>query len=352
MYSSTFLTVINDRHIGAVRAGGTTPVTAWQLRQDLLNHLERDLNNINSDLCILGDLLDDYSCPLFDLFQLSQLLTDWLGKNPTSSLYLVAGNHDLAKNSTVMSSFQFLAKMLSAQSDRAHLVLEPVLLKGLNAYIIPHLPNQELFNLALTQVPTEAKYVLLHCNFDNNFADEKDHSLNLSREQAQSLKDKGVQHIILAHEHQQKTAMDGLIQIIGNQDPASVADCLGNVDKRYLLLKQEQELQYVRCWHAVGDFIEMDWRQLSLTSHRFVRVVGEAASTEAATMFDTIAKFRSRSSSLVISNAVKIEGQNNAEERQVSLEQIKGFSVKEVLLSLLKPENAQYLKTFLEKHNA
>lgn len=105
------LTVLNDRHIGAVRSAGTTPATAYQLRLDLLSEFEEELYAIDTDLMILGDLFDGPDISKADLLRTYQVLNDWLTRS-AKQLWLVNGNHDLSKSSTNFSSFQFLAALL------------------------------------------------------------------------------------------------------------------------------------------------------------------------------------------------------------------------------------------------
>lgn len=97
--------------------------------------------------------------------------------------------------------------------------------------IVCHLPNQALFDDAIESLfpLPDLAYVCLHCNYDNHFAQQSDHSLNLSAEVAQRFAQQHT-HLIFAHEHQQRDFSH--VHIIGNQIPSSIADCLGNTSKR------------------------------------------------------------------------------------------------------------------------
>ncbi len=327
------LTVLNDWHIGAVRSAGTTPATAYQLRLDLLSRFEEILYAIDTDLMILGDLFDGPDISKADLLRTYQVLDDWLGRTG-KDLYLVNGNHDLSKNSTNFSSFQFLAALLGSAEGAYPGAVHHISVGTLtpHGYVIPHVTNQEQFNVELSKVP-ECDYLFVHCNYDNEFAVESDHSLNMSEAQARAAP---VKHIVFAHEHQGKTALSGKVVIIGNQVPSSVSDCLGNQNKYSLqIVNGEYSLQVV--WQAEGDFSEQGWRDL-IDTGRFIRVTGTAAASEAAQVVTAISKFRAAAQALVITNAVKIEGVDDAAQLELSHEDICAFNVREALRPLLTDE--------------
>jgi metallophosphoesterase superfamily enzyme len=344
------LTILNDWHIGAVRTGGTTLATAYQLRLDLLSQFEETLYGIDTDLMILGDLFDGPDISKADLLRTYQALWDWLERHVTARLYLVNGNHDLSKNSTNFSSFEFLAALLkSSWEARVTHITEGTMTP--HGYVIPHVANQDLFNVELSKVP-ECDYLFVHCNYDNGFAAESDHSLNLSREQAEKLP---VRHIVFAHEHQARTELEGKVVVIGNQFPSSVSDCLNNDFKCMLHLDDNgagRHLQQrIQTWQAEGDFSEQDWRELVDTG-RFIRVTGQASAAEASQVVNAIARFRSTAKALVITNAVKIEGVSDSEQLVLSHEQVTNFNVREALREYLTPEENEKIDKLKEMQNA
>ena len=340
------LFVINDLHIGAVRTGGTTPYTQMILRQSLLAGYQDLLSQIDGDLIINGDLFDTDEIHYYDLFEAYKITVEWLQRTE-KKLWLVAGNHDLSKNTTKLSSFQFFCKILEESFLNVTSVFQPMAVAGYDAYIIPHLPNQEQFDAALAGVP-RCKQLFLHCNFDNKFAQEKDHSLNLSPEVASRLE---VDAIIIGHEHQRSSHLAGKVVVPGNQLPSSVSDCLGNADKHFLKLDKGR-IEFVQCWVADGDFDRQDWRSLKDTGARFIRVEGECAASEAAQMISAVSKFRTKSKALVITTSgVKVQGMDDQETLEVTLEEVKGFSIKEQLIEFFKgePEMLSILETLLKK---
>lgn len=324
----TSLAFCNDVHIGAIRAGGTTPATAWQLRQDLLANFEEMLYGVQSDLLIGGDLFDGPAIPQADLLRTFQVLSDWLNRTG-KHLYASSGNHDLSRSSQVLSSFQLMMKLLIEVFGPERVTHIEGGLMTPHGYVISHVPNQDLFDLELTKVP-ECEYLYLHVNYDNQFAVESDHSLNLSKEWAQKLP---VKHIVIAHEHQARTELKGKVVIVGNQFPSSISDCLHNSTKHRIDVTPGR-ITEVETWKAEGDFSEQDWRDLK-DEGRFIRVTGNATAAEAAIVAQGISRFRQQAKALVITNAVKIEGTDDAEVLALSHEEVTAFNVEAALMELL-----------------
>lgn len=332
------LTIIHDTHNGAQRAAGTTPFTAWQLRQYLNQELEDLVVSADGGILVLGDLFDTGHVAMADVLAVWQILRKHLlgGKR----LFLVPGNHDLEKTLTTLSSFQFLCKILVAEfGQRVTVIDAPMKLDEWDAYVVPHLPNQDLFDQALASVPA-CTYLLVHCNYHNGFAVESDHSLNMSQEQAVKLP---VKHIVFAHEHQQKTALNGKVVIVGNQFPSSVSDCLGNDSKRCAVITPNG-IEFNTTWVSKGQYAEQDWRELADSGEKFIRVVGEATAEEASEVVSAISKFRNKAKALVITNAVKVEGASDGEQIQVTLEEIKTFDVFQALLECLDEREQEVVK--------
>jgi DNA repair exonuclease SbcCD nuclease subunit len=342
----TTLSIVSDWHIGAQRMAGATPLTAYQLRQALLTSAEEILYTVRSDLMVNGDLFDGADIPKADILRAVQIFNDWLvhtGKH----LYLVNGNHDLSKTSTTFSAFQLLAALLVEMHgpERVTHIAEGTYLEEHDTYAVPHLPNQDLFDLALAKVPA-CRYLTVHANYDNEFAVESDHSLNISKAQAQALP---VKHMIFGHVHQQSTALKGKVILVGNQFPSSIADCLGNAEKHMVELSPDA-VKFIPTWHAAGDFSEQDWRDLK-DEGRFIRIIGEATAAEADAVITAIARFRKDAKALVTTNAVKIAGVNDTDELALSQEAVTSFDVLKALLDILSPQEQAKVKALLENEN-
>lgn len=344
------LFIINDVHIAARRSAGTTPTTAWALRQNILERYE-DLLNLagDDDVMVLGDLFDEFNTPMHDLLAAYRVTSNWLEANPVSVLDLVAGNHDLATDSTKLSAFEFFAQLLVSQyPERVKLIKGSEMLRD-GFYVISHTPNQDLMNLELDAVPEGTRYLFLHCNFDNFFAAESDHSLNLSEEAARKLVDRGIT-IVSGHEHQHKKALGGKVIMIGNQIPSSVADCLGNDEKFALRITDDGET-LVPVWYAKDEFARVQWDDLPsyMGDANFIRVEGKADAAQAADVISLISKFRSKSPAFVITNAVKIGETDIGEDLQITAEDVRSFDVLASLLEVLTPEEGAVVKDLLSR---
>lgn len=362
--------LINDIHIGVQRVAGTTPASSFALCQYLIDSLSALLGkHEDKDVVINGDLFDTFSVPLIWLLGLYHVLRGWLkltalnlaGYGP--KLVIGRGNHDWSKDSSKLSSFDVLCQILKAEfPDRVVVVTEPQWLER-DIYMIPHMPNQDLFNLALDKALTEIDgnpvrgpaVLLLHANYDNNFAIDADHSLNVLQEQAKALIAKGWT-LVFGHEHQARSALGGDVIITGNQWPSSVADCLNNPGGKKFAhvikpwLRDDLVFEPVPTWDAAGDFAELDWRDLAgvTADRRFVRVIGDATAEEAPAMLQALAKFRQQSDAFVITNAVKIAGVGDMEEITTSVEEMKAFDVIGYLLEQLDERQQAVVRALLK----
>lgn len=323
-----YLFIINDTHIGVQRSAGTTPVTAWNLRQSVLAQFGRLVGSADRDLMILGDLFDAGSIPRADFLATFEILHRWLSSTPLT-LFLVAGNHDLPKTSTNLSDFQLLGKLLESLHQNVEVIEQPTLTS--HGYVIPHLPNQDLFDQALANVPP-CDVAYMHCNFDNNFAAQSDQSLNLSAEQAAACPAKS---IVIAHEHQ--TRRVGKVWIPGNQIVTSVADCLGSKVKQFTVVEGGQP-RFERLLDIPDVFLELPWTDLSEVPQPFIRVTGTVPAESAGDVVSAISSYRKASSAFVITNAVKILAEDGKEVFARSLESIKAFDVMAALKEFLSAE--------------
>lgn len=327
--------ILNDGHIGTLRSAGTTPKSALALRGFLLNSLSNCLDRIDEDLIILGDLFDTYQIPMTDWLAAYRLLMTWLEKG--HKLYLIPGNHDLSTDSSKLSHFQLLGDLLGDQPNVTYLV-------GGNAinddvYVISHVANQDLFDMELAKVP-KCKYLLVHANYDNNFAKEADHSLNVSREQIENLQ---VQTVYFAHEHYYREDMRGKVFVGGNQFPASISDCL-HKEMKCMHRLTDKGIERVQTWDA-ADYVEMDWQDIQPTEARFVRFVGHALAEQAVEMSEVVARYRRGSDAFIVGNAVRIGSDAVAEEFTVdTLERVRAFDVKEALKKYLTPEELEIIE--------
>lgn len=330
------LTVLNDTHIGAIRSAGTTPESQMSLRTAIRRKFSALLPN-TGDLLILGDLFDTSNVPILEVFETYKILLDWMTRNPSARLYNVAGNHDASKTSTIFSSFQFLGALLSMQFGGRYFHIEQPQMTP-HGYVVPHLRNQDVFDLAIKDVP-ECDFLFLHCNIDNNFAAQSDQSLNLSQQQIVDCKAK---QIICAHEHHQRTV--GKVLLPGNQIATSVADWLSDGDK-YFASIENGSVTLQPAAKKSNEFLEVDWKSLQPTDCPFVRVTGTAESGEVSAAITAINKLRSKSKSFVITNAVQtMTEESGAAMFENSLESVQKFSVVEALRGMLTAEEFKIIE--------
>lgn len=309
------LRVLNDIHVGSVRVAGTTAASQLTLRKHIIERFQK-LLPATGDLLINGDLFDSFSAPMNDVLSTYEILADWLHEHPSATLYNSAGNHDKAKTDNVMSSFQFLGRLLARQFSRRYVHIEqPTEIPY--GYVIPHLANQEFFNAALSGMPS-TKRLFLHCNLGNKFAETADQSLNLSLPVLDTLP---CNEVILGHEHKHRTV--GKALVVGNQIATSVADWLGP-DKYYADLGESTHL--FRCAEKQKEFIQQDWKGLKETDALFVQVTGTADADQAFEVVSAINKFRKSSNAFVVSNAVDVTADDGS-VFSANLESVKAFSI-------------------------
>lgn len=325
----TSLLCISDVHVGVMRSAGTTPTTAWLLRQHILEEFAQLVSlRPKDDLLINGDLFDTNTVPMVDWLGVFRILDKRL-RSCSTKVYCSLGNHDAPRTSTTLSSFGLLCKVLTDLHPKNFVaVLEPMMTP--HGYIIPHVANQDLFGLELSKVPP-CSTVFLHCNYASPFAQHSDQSLNLSEEQAAALP---VKHIVIAHEHQMRQC--GKVLLPGNQIASSVSDWLGAEDKYMAVVKDG--VPELHALDRKGEFVRMSWKDLYPSNAKFIRVEGKATAEEATAVLSAISKYRAKSDAFVITNAVQIDTNGDTEEFSQALESVKAFDVMAALKEVLTPE--------------
>ena len=330
----SMLTCISDIHAGAIRSAGTTPATRQALRELILIQFSNLLPE-QGDLLINGDLFDATHIAASDLFVTYDMLTHWLRSHPDSFLYNSRGNHDCASSSNVMSSFDLLGKLLTMHFPGRYVHIDQP--RGIpHGYVIPHMPNQVLFDDAVAAVP-ECDFLFVHCNIHNNFAAQSDHSLNLSLDQIAACK---ARHIVCAHEHHGRKL--GKVTIPGNQIGSSVSDWLSPGDKQYAVI-QDGKLTLHTCARRADEFAEMPWNDLKPSTAPFIRISGEATAAQASEALAAVAAYRRTSEALVVANAVKVQAAEGADFED-AVADMKGYDVMSMLREVLEPNEVKILE--------
>jgi len=323
--------IVNDNHRGLKRKTGVTQASLW----DFQGRQEAILQAVvagatGATLVILGDLFDHGDVSYHVVLSVYQTLIQHKG-----DIILVLGNHDASKNLEKLSAFEFLCKLM----PDAVMVNEPYDLEP-GCRIIPHLPNQEIFDVAVEQASEDGIETLLcHCNYDNGFTVESDHSLNLTKEQAELFS-----HVIMGHEHN-KRDLEG-IDILGSPLPCTIAEC--SCAKGYHTWEGPgSELEFHETWNpeVAGD---VDWKALDSTpaDAEFIRVTGEVKAEEAELVVDAVAKFRAQSDCYMVTNSVKIGALDLGDLERSMETDLNTFEPMAVLKSLLTEENLTKLEAF------
>lgn len=343
--------ILNDIHLGVNRRAGTTPATSKALKDKLQSQLASFLApHRDEHLVIAGDLFDQFEVDYTDILQVYDTIDSFLSDHG-SKVTLIRGNHDASAKGDRVSSFEFLATILQSRFHCVEVINGTLTAIGENIWAIGHADNQDLFDIemqrAIDTMP-KGSNLILHCCYDNKFTEESDHSLNLSPEQAKKLADAEID-IMLAHEHQARHVKN--VWVLGNQWPSSVADCMGN-DKKFAHRVHDGVIDMIETWDAATDFVRVDWRKLFddeiPDTVSFIRVEGEASASEAADVISAIAKFRSRRNTLVVSNAVRVDGVDQMEElASVSFDTIKSFDVLAELMGLLDEKEKDVIRRLL-----
>ena len=349
------LLILNDCHIGVKRSAGTTPASALALRRYLLDSF-RSLLPDDKDVLVLGDLFDDFVVDQADFWETFLILSEWLRKG--NHLTLTRGNHDWSPRANAKSSFDLLADLLSHVYDNVTVVRDGLTDLGNGILVIPHMPNQDLFDLELDKAEASTGlYLLTHCNMMPPACHgRQDHSLTIDEDRAIRLSKKFI--LLNAHEHQHIDYDLGKgIYCLGNQTPSSISDCLSKGRhqqdgcKYAMVVQPDMGRSLIPTWKSGDDFVRKDWRDLDDVSEgfRFIRVEGRASAEEASLVVDAIARLRARHSAYVISNAVQVDGQEGVEEAAESTyAAIKVFDVMGALLNELEEDERKVIKEVMQ----
>lgn len=286
--------IIADPHGGLKRQAGTTPrsMNEYSLQQESL--LKGVMASCEArEIILLGDIFDRDIVDYGTLFSTAEALCCFPGKK-----YLVKGNHDQGGNQEKLTAFDLLGYMLTG--DNTIMVKEPTEIEP-GCWVVPHLHNQGAFDEAISSLP-DGCTLLTHCNYDNGFALEKDHSLNLAREQAERFG-----HVILGHEHA-KRDLPG-VDILGALFPCNIGEC-GVAKGFHYWDGPGHDVEFRPVWwpHVQEGYLEIDWRELlkSPNCAKFVRVIGNASAEEAAQVVEEVSKYRALSDAYFVSNSVKV----------------------------------------------
>jgi metallophosphoesterase superfamily enzyme len=349
------ISIINDIHLGARRQAGTTNHSREQLGRYTFEQFKEVLKRCSgsASTIILGDLFNKAKVGEVALYMAFRILCDHM-RSSNQELILVRGNHD-NRSETVndMCSLELLYVLLKDAKDSGVFEGDVYLIYnepehfdtgGVDFYIIPHVFNQEEFDRQLGAVPEGVGFLLLHCNYDNYFA-QGDHSLNLSKSQAKKITDTGTK-ILIAHEHHARRINSNLI-ILGNQFPTSIDDCLGGGQKAMYVVRPDGTIEPSVTWEAAGNYLDSPYDQVEhvpSNGYSFVRVSGVCEKSEFARVVREVNELRKRSNAFIVSNAVKMREQKMDSRTK---EEIETIDIVGMLLSSLSDTSRRRVEACL-----
>lgn len=250
---SKFL-IFTDPHLGKNLSSHTTAASRAKLKFALLSQAlacaMKPADQQDVGIVCGGDLFDTYSNDE-DVIQAAAAIVKRCD-------VVMGGNHDMVNNADKMGSLQLLAGLITDNgiitapyNDSHVMAIGPLT-------IVPHHSTQALFEEALEEAEGYAKnhpYLLLHCNYDSEFASD-DISLNLTDVRAKQLLAAGFKRIFLGHEHQPRDLHGGRVIIIGNTHPTGFADIS---DKRVIALDTDTDTVESRwIWKAEDSYLRVD----------------------------------------------------------------------------------------------
>lgn len=328
--------ISTDWHVGVVRSSGTSAASQAQLKRYILSSLADCLDD--SDHLVCGDLFNSFTVDSVEVLAAYAVFAAWLDEFG-KKLALVRGNHDHHESNGKLSSFDLLASILQMHYPDQVVVARDVT-EWKNFILVPHLPNNDLLNLAIDGLGDVAgKFVVFHANLANMFASHSDHSLDVSMAQAKSLVDRGAT-VLFGHEHISRRLMGEKVIVLGNSVPSSISDCLTN-NFKFAHRVLDGQISTIPTWSRTGPngYEEMDWRDLHESEAKFIRIVGSATAEEAEAVVEAVAKYRAKSGAFVVGNAVVVDGLAAMDAlEEASAETIKSFDVMSALLSYLNEE--------------
>lgn len=320
--------IVSDLHLGLKRKAGATPQSMAAYADQQFITADMVLREHPAQhLLITGDLFAAGQVDYATLWRAAELLRAWGG-----DIYCLQGNHDIIRDRTQMPALRFLAKLLR---PRFHLIDEPTMITEEIA-VVPHLPNQEAYDAAISDAAVDALILVTHANYENPFAQGQDHSLNLTADQAAQF-----ELVLNGHEHLPRQVRN--VQMLGSLYPCQPAEAR---DDHWAWLWDGQGAP-TPVLSYTPSYEEQDWRELGPPNSLFLRVTGEAEAGEAAVVIQLVSQFRQAYPEVfMIANAVKV-GDLVLGELAQAAEDLDMFDPLAAILALLSTQHRERLKKVL-----
>lgn len=326
--------IYTDPHLGLKRQANTTNLSQARWRVKMYQAAGNPIVDFGLPAVCAGDLFDTYNNDELTIGQGLSLIgsTDWV----------IAGNHDVSQIADKVGSLELIESLMGDKILRANFGDYGFDCKDIGKvrfYGVPHVAAQELFDRSLDEALAdvrgcalrEKKVLLLHCNYDNNFAAQDDTSLNLTREKAKQLL-KHFDYIVLGHEHVAREDFDGRLIVLGNTFPTGFGDIS---DKRVMVINDEGKVEFHTIWRKDEGYAEFGAGEIpDSTDVEFVKITGTIKSSQIGEVSRQATKLWKTSPNLLaLKLAVELEGgqaANGEEAAKRSLERLPDIIAREL----------------------
>ena len=192
---------------------------------------------------------------------------------------------------------------------------------------------------------------MLHCNYNNGLAEDKDQSLNLTEQQAKALL-KRFDYIVIGHEHNHATYLNDRVIIVGCQHPTSFSD----ISNKYWigLDPWTGKISKYPTWRMEDGYAELDIQQLlddkethlfeqqvNLKTVNFIRLIGRLPVERAGEIADAVRHLWAECPELLALRQDNIEFISAAGEKEA--ESVAIESLPEVMMEELEDEGIKEL---------
>jgi DNA repair exonuclease SbcCD nuclease subunit len=299
------ITIIGDCHLGLNRASHTTPASRDRLKQRIFEQAKKFApfsHKVMKDVYCLGDLFDTYWSDATTVKQGLEIVQH-------VDICLI-GNHDFSQRSNAKSALEFCFEVEERKWDdpaKASVCSLPA--EGFFVQYINHKMTQTLFDESIDKVRAVGGLLLLHCNYNSDFASDEA-SLNLTEAQAELLLGK-VDKIFIGHAHQPDSYFSGRLILTGNIHPTSFSDIS---DKYIYRVDSEMNVTKELVWDMKRNHLKFDYKSLlepiHLEGYEFLEITGVAERSELPSIARAISNiWKTCSTALMVKNSVTCEKQ-------------------------------------------
>lgn len=355
------LAFISDTHLGKTLKTNTTHDSRERLKRKLFDTAKSSIQQAKQ----MGHSVHHAA----DLFDKSMNSEDVIRQGATIMHNLdsiMSGNHDVRNIAEHVSSLGLIAVLTGKECPAplwgpARAIEVYHTSKGIEEenqlaiYAIPHCVSQEVFDRCLVLSEPRSRnfksILMLHCNYNNGLAEDKDQSLNLTEQQAKALL-KRFDYIVIGHEHSHATYLNDRVIIVGCQHPTSFSDVsnkywigldpwTGKISK-YPTWRMEDGYAELDIQQLLDDKYQlMEWEGRSFRQVNFIRLIGRLPVERAGEIADAVRHLWAECPELIALRQDNIEFISAAGEQEV--ESVAIESLPEVMMEELDDEGIKEL---------